>query len=224
MTTRLAPRRRRSRGISTAELLAATGLCLIILGIAASFFTAQQRALRVQNTYAESQNVTRTFTDLIGRELRMAAYDPSETAFVPSTNMAWCPGSRPGLVVATTNSIRFRQDLNGDGDLSDANEDVRYGLSGNSIIRTDAVDDVPLVLVTGVPNVGLTFKYYDNQNPPVEIVGGGGTLSSGQRDCVAKVEISVHSSLPNPDPYSSAPLESEVRTQIALRNRSLMNF
>jgi len=36
--------------------------------------------------------------------------------------------------------------------------------------------------------------------------------------------VQVMSSLPNPDPYSSQPLESEVRTEVALRNRSLMNF
>jgi len=219
-------RRRNCRGYSLAEVLIATAMGLFILGVAATFFGAQQRALRVQNTYAESQNVTRTFTDLISRELRMAAFDPTEAAFVPSADVNWCPGSRPGLVEATPTSIRFRQDLNGDGDVTDTGEDVKYALSGNTIQRTD-VDGTPLTLVTGVPNVGLTFRYFSLGNPtPVEYVPSGSpaVLSLGQRNCVAKVVVQVMSSLPNPDPYSSQPLESEVRTEVALRNRSLMNF
>jgi hypothetical protein len=89
------------------------------------------------------------------------------------------------------------------------------------------VDGTPLTLVTGVPNVGLTFRYFSLGNPtPVEYVPSGNpaVLSLGQRNCVAKVVVQVMSSLPNPDPYSSQPLESEVRTEVALRNRSLMNF
>ena len=219
-------RRRYSRGYSLAELLVATAMGLFILGVAATFFGAQQRALRVQNTYAESQNVTRTFTDLISRELRMAAFDPSGAALVPANDPNWCPENRPGLVAATPSSIRFRQDLNGDGDVTDTGEDVTYALSGNTIQRTD-VDGTPLTLVTGVPNVGLTFRYFNVGNPtPVEYVPSGNppVLSVGQRNCVAKVVVRVMSSLPNPDPYSSQPLESEVRTEVALRNRSLMNF
>jgi type II secretory pathway component PulJ len=220
------PRRRNSRGYSLAELLVATAMGLFILGVAATFFGAQQRALRVQNTYAESQNVTRTFTDLLSRELRMAAFDPSGAALVPANDPNWCPENRPGLVEATPTSIRFRQDLNGDGDVTDTGEDVKYSMSGNTIQRTD-VDGTPVTLVTGVPNVGLTFRYFTVGNPsPSEYVPSGNppVLSVGQRNCVAKVLVQVMSSLPNPDPYSSQPLESEVRTEVALRNRSLMNF
>jgi len=57
---------RRTRGMSTMEVLAGAALSLAILGVAMSFFTAQQRALRVQTTFTESQNVTRTFLDLLG--------------------------------------------------------------------------------------------------------------------------------------------------------------
>ena len=61
--TMATPRRanERTRGMSTMEVLAGATLSLAILGIAMSFFTAQQRALRVQSTFTESQNVTRTF-------------------------------------------------------------------------------------------------------------------------------------------------------------------
>ena len=48
MTT-IASTRRRSRGMSTIEILAATSICLLILAVASSFFVSQQRMLLVQS-------------------------------------------------------------------------------------------------------------------------------------------------------------------------------
>jgi len=223
-----------TRGMSTMEVLAGATLSLAILGIAMSFFTAQQRALRVQSTFTESQNVTRTFTDLLGRELRQASYDPTDAdqggpiagnvgAIADSTDVNWCPGTDQGITIATTNAIRFQQDLNGDGDTLDTGEDVYYYLSGNTIQRQDGTGN-PTTLVTGVPDVGLSLKYYNNSNPPVELVPTNGALSAGQRNCVAKVLITVQASLPSPDPTSTTPLLSTAQTAVVIRNRSQNNF
>src|SRR5215468_9406223 len=97
--------RRRSRGISTIEVLAAATICLLVFGTASSFFVSQQRMLLVQSAYAASQNVTRTFTDLFGRELRMASYDPSKAAIAPGPNSGTCPGVKAGITEATPTSI-----------------------------------------------------------------------------------------------------------------------
>jgi type II secretory pathway component PulJ len=219
--------RRRTAGFSTMEVLAGASLALSILGVATSFFTAQQRAMRVQSTFTDSQNVTRTFTDLLGRELRQASYDPTGIgaggAIAASTDVNWCPGTDQGLTVATTNSIRFKQDLNGDGDTADTGEDVYYYLSGNQILRKDG-GNAGIALVTGVPDVGLSLRYFNGSDPPVELMPTNGALSAGQRDCVAKVLITVQSSLPSPDPTSSVPLKSTSQLEIALRSRSLNNF
>ena len=234
--TAMTPRRRRkgTRGMSTIEVFAGATLSLMILGVATSFFTAQQRALQVQTTFTDSQNVTRVFTDLLGRELRQASYDPTDAdqggsvagsagAIADTADPAWCPGTDQAITIATTSSIRFKSDLNGDGDTNDPGEDVYYYLTGNTIQRQDGTQN-PVTLVTGVPNVGLTLKYYNGSNPPVELVPSGGTLSAGQRDCVAKVLINVQASLPSPDPTSSMPLLSTAQTEVAIRNRSQNNF
>ncbi len=219
--------RRRTAGFTVMELLVGASLALSILGVATSFFTAQQRAMRVQTTFTDSQNVTRTFTDLLGRELRQASYDPTGIgaggAIAATTDVNWCPGTDQGLTIATTNSIRFKQDLNGDGDTADTGEDVYYYLSGNTIQRQDGTQD-PITLVTGVPDVGLSLRYHNGSNPPVELVPTNGALSTGQRDCVAKVLITVQASLPSPDPTSSVPLKSTAQLEVALRSRSLNNF
>jgi hypothetical protein len=231
MTTIRRRNRKRTRGMSTMEVLAGAALSLAILGIATSFFTAQQRALRVQTTFTESQNVTRTFTDLFTRELRQASYDPTDPdqggagagsgAIPDTTNPAWCIGTDQGITIATTNSIRFLSDLNGDGDTLDAGENVYYYLSGNSVMRQDGTG-TPVALVTGVPDVGLDLTYLDRND--VVLTPSGGTLSAGQRDCVWKVRVTVQASLPSPDPTSTMPLLSTAQVEVALRNRAQNNF
>src|SRR5262249_49828786 len=155
--------------------------------------------------------------DLLGRELRMASYDPTDPdqggsvagtgAISDTTDVNWCPGADQGITEATPSSIRFKSDLNGDGDTLDAGEDVRYYLSGNTILRQDG-PNTAVALVTGVPTVGLSLRYFDSSNPPVELLPTSGALTSGRRDCVAKVLISVQASLPSPDPTSTMPLLS----------------
>jgi hypothetical protein len=229
MTTTRRRDRKRTRGMSTMEVLAGASLSLAILGIATSFFTAQQRALRVQTTFTESQNVTRTFTDLLTRELRQASYDPTDpdqggtgVGAIPDTaNAAWCIGTDQGITIATTNSIRFKQDLNGDGDTADSGEDVYYYMSGNSIMRQDGLA-TPVVLVTGVPDVNLNLTYFDRND--AELTPTAGALSAGQRDCVWKVVVTVQASLPSPDPTTTYPLLSTAQVEVAVRNRAQNNF
>src|SRR5262249_12290320 len=151
----------RSRGMSTIEVIAAAGIMLLTLAVGSTFFVAQQRMLLVQSAYAASQNVTRTFTDLFGRELRMAVYDPSDTAIGKGPNSGTCPSIKQGITEATSTSIRFIQDLNGDGDTSDTNENVRYYVSSGSVMRQDGANTA-ISLVSGIPTNGLTFTYFDN--------------------------------------------------------------
>jgi hypothetical protein len=79
-----------------------------------------------------------------------------------------------------------------------------------------------VTLVTGVPAVGLNLKYLDQHD--VELVPAGGTLSTGQRDCVWKVVVNVQASLPSPDPTSTTPLLSTAQVEVVLRNRAQNNF
>jgi hypothetical protein len=210
--------------MSTLEVLAAATICLLVFGVASSFFVAQQRMLLVQSAYAQSQNVTRTFTDLFGRELRMASYDPTGAAITPPSPGPTCPGIKPGITEATPTSIRFIQDLNGDGDTSDTNENVRYYLSGTSIMRQDG-NAAAIALVDGVPAGGLTLTYYNDQTPATQLVPSGSplALTATQRYCVAKVRVQVTAQLSNPLFYNINPLISATDMQVAIRARSLVN-
>ena len=53
-------RRRGCRGFSTIEVLAGSGLTLIMMGTTVNFSQAQLKALATQRSYAQSQSATRT--------------------------------------------------------------------------------------------------------------------------------------------------------------------
>ncbi len=213
--------RARRRGFSTAELLVASTVSLIGFAALYSIFFAQQKALRAQAAYAEVQTTTRSVLDLMGREIRMASYDPTGAALPVAPGPA-CPGVRRGLADATPTRVRFQQDLNGDGALAGANEDLTYELIGTDLQRTDGAS-APVVLASGLPSGGFVLRYFTGGNPPVELVPAGSppALSAAQRDCVALVRLTLQATLPNPNPNSPHPLVSQVSSEVAIRSRAL---
>ena len=227
--TRQEPGGRATRGLSIAELLAGTALTLMTVGTVFTVQQAQVKAFAVQSTYAQSQTVTRTVIDLMSREARMAGYNPTyPPGALTITNAAsGCPNIQEGVLVATPNKFRFQEDLNADGAINIAGEDITYELVSGDILRTDAVGAAPVVLADHVPTTGLVFRYFNGSNPPVELVPGGNpaALTVCQRAAVGKVRVTIEANLPNPNPkLASTPVKSIASTEIAIRNRSLTNF
>jgi len=203
-----ADRRPRARGLSTMETLAGMGLTLILLAAVYTFQGAQLKVLRAQNVYADSQNVTRTVIDLMSRELRMATY-----------------GVKQGIIQATPTSIRFQQDLNGDGLIAGAGEDVTYTFADGQITRTDGLN-APVTLVSNVPSNGFSILYFDGSSTPVQLVPAGSpaSLTQAQRDVVIMVRITIQANIPNPNPNVSTPIKSVAESEVAIRNRALPNL
>ena len=223
-----ADRRPRARGLSTMETLAGMGLTLILLAAVYTFQGAQLKALRAQNVYADSQNVTRTVIDVMSRELRMATFDPTlpPAETIPSSPSgvgAICPNVKRGIIQATPTSIRFQQNLNGDGAIAGAGEDVTYSYADGQITRTDGAN-APVTLVSNVPSNGFSLLYFSN--PPVQLVPAGSpaSLTQGQRDCVVSVRITIQANIPNPNPNVSTPIKSVAESEVAIRNRAVKNL
>jgi hypothetical protein len=214
-----ARRRPHARGFSSMEVLAGLGLTLILLAAVYSFQQAQLKAFSTQQVYSDSQNVTRSVIDVMARELRMACYDTG-TAINKSPGPC-APDVKQGIIEATPTRIHFQQDLNGDNAIGAPGEDVTYDLSNGTVRRTDGLAE-PVVLASGVPTGGLSFLYFDNGNPPGQIVPGGtGALTQCQRDSVGKVRVTVRANLPNPNPRIPTPIASLAESEVAIRNRSL---
>jgi type II secretory pathway component PulJ len=210
--------------MSTAEVMVGATLSLVALGALYSVFSAQQKALAAQNIYNQAQSETRAVIDLMSRELRMAAYDPTGAALTTSTGPA-CPGVKQGLDEATPTRIRFRQDLDGDGTITGASESITYEVVNDELRRTDGAA-TPVAMASGLPQGGFSFRYFTGGNPPVELVPGGSpaALTAAQRDCVARVQVTLTASFANPDPNNPRRLTSQVSSEVAIRNRSLANF
>jgi hypothetical protein len=226
MPHRVPARRRRSAGFSIMEVLVAGTVSVVVLLGLMAFFDSQQRAYAAVNSYAQSQNVTRTAIDLIGRELRMSSFDPTGTAILPLSPGPTCQDVTQGLVLGMQGLIRFQQDLDGDGLLTTAGEDVLYGQVGRQIMRWDiSTGGAGVALVTGVPNNGLQFTYFDGAVPPNELVPAGSPpmLNQGQRACVEKVQIRIEAQIDAPHP-SMNDLRSVVESGVAIRNRSISKF
>jgi type IV pilus assembly protein PilW len=219
-------RRRSTAGVSLAEVLVGTALSLFIVGAIYSFSSVQTKALAAQRSYTEAQNVSRTVIDFLTRELRMATYDPTGNALPTSAPGTSCPGVKEGIVEARMDRIRFKQDLNGDGDVVDAGEDLTYYPLGGDLWRVDNTSATTVAMVSGLRVDGFDLRYFDNSNPPVQLVPTGtpAALSQAQRACVAKVRVTVRASLPNPSPSDDTPLQSQAQAEVAIRNRSLTNF
>jgi prepilin-type N-terminal cleavage/methylation domain-containing protein len=215
-------RRRAQRGLSLLEVMIGLALTPIVLAGIHSAYRAQAFALKANNTAYSQQELARATLDLIAREVRMSGYDPSGLALVLSPGPA-CPGVRQGLLEATPNRLNIRADLDGDGLVTGVGEDVVYelDLTLHQVRRTDAMGSV--VLLEDAPNDGLVIRYFDTNNPPVELVPAP-SLSTGERDCVGSVHVVVRTSTPNPDPQAGTSLVTEASSQVAIRSRALMNF
>ena len=215
-------RRRGRRGLSLLEALVGLTLAPIVLAGIHSSYRAQVFALAAHNTSFGLQDTARGTLDLVVREVRMAGFDPTGAA-LPTAPGPACPGVRQGVVEATPTRLHIRADLNGDGLLTGAGEDVLYALDTTvgEIQRTD--NGTTVTLATGVASDALAFRYFDSNDPPGELVGTP-ALTAGQRDCVGTVAVVVRTQATHPDPTVSTALESEASSQVAIRSRALINF
>jgi len=144
----------------------------------------------------------------MSRELRMATY-----------------GVKQGIIQATPTSIRFQQDLNGDGLIAGAGEDVTYTFADGQITRTDGLN-APVTLVSNVPSNGFSILYFDGSGTPVQLVPAGSpaSLTQAQRDIVVMVRITIQANIPNPNPNVSTPIKSVAESEVAIRNRAVLNL
>jgi type IV pilus assembly protein PilW len=209
--------RRGTRGFSTVEVLASSVLSLMTVGTIYVTQQGQLKAYAGQRAYADSQTVTRSVMDLMTRELRLAGYNPTG-ASPAAHNEAGCVGIARAFLSATSTQVRFQQDLNANGAIDAAlGEDVTYDISGTQLRRAVG-DNAPTVLVDyAEPSTGLAFRYFNNSNPPVELIP---PLAGCQLANIAKVRVTLRANVPHPH----HPMRSTAESEIAVRNRALTNF
>ena len=140
-------------GFTLAELVLAMGIMLVVLAAIISLFTSLTRSYTTQTVAAGVQQVTRAGIDIMTRNIRMAGLNPLNINPI-------------GIVQATSNSIRFRYDTDGDGTIDtnatgEDNEDMGYLLNTNDqlIRQLNGKASSNRSLVDNVSD--LTFGYLD---------------------------------------------------------------
>lgn len=170
-------KKNRSQGFTLVELLIAMGVGTVVLAALSNVLIMQNESHSVQEQVAEMQQNGRAAIEMICRELRQAGCDPGGSA------------TTAGIATAGSNSITFRQDLNGDGDTSDADESITYSLYTESGVQKLGRD-------TGSGNVAvaenidsLSFSYWD----------GSGVVTATLAN-IREIRIVAVSETAEPDP------------------------
>jgi prepilin-type N-terminal cleavage/methylation domain-containing protein len=140
-------------GFTIIELLIAMAVIGVIIGSMFSFSVAQRKYFSVQEEISEMTQNTRVAMEMISSELTMAGYSPSGIVF--------------SGIPYDVSQLQIYADLNGNGVLSDPNENITYtyDTSSKRILRNTGSGNQPFA-----ENIqSLVFECLDNQGNPTTV-------------------------------------------------------
>ncbi len=217
MKSKLAASNINKKGFTLVELMITMVISLIIMGAIFSAYQIQQKTYAAQNQVTEMQQNIRVAMDFLLREIRMAGYDPAQNVMKESNNY--------GILEATIGRFKFLQDLNSDGDTSDANETITFGFSNTNDSGVVAGTGANGIAVGGAAELGrddtngfdgiaediaaIEFNYTllvpkpattppTVPTPPPDIIIT--TSPTGQEQYIRSIEISLLTRANLPDP------------------------
>lgn len=191
-------------GFSLLELLVSLTLTMAFAAVLLTFSSTLLHGAGVLEIASESQEAARIGVQLVTRDLRGAGFHARG-------------GSVEAIRFAGAEAVGISLDLNGDGDVLDANEKIAYGFDAEkrSLMRTLG-DGSPQPMLNDLAADGLHLSYYDASGHPLPVEEAG--LAEEERARVRRIDVTIRIELPNPDPASSTPIRSEQRGTIWLRN------
>lgn len=198
-------------GISLIELVITMAISLLIATLSFDIFTTHYKKYQVQTTVLDAQQNAGNGIDMMLRELRLAGYDPTGTAF--SSEKLLSDGISPKrIIMAADKKIRFLADTSGDGNFDDDNEDITYELrKGEATLRRKTgAGGQPLA-----ENIdSLLITYFDKEGKvlpaPVSDTNG-----------IRVIEIYIRSRTERADPdfrFENGFRKKEIRSSVYLRN------
>jgi Tfp pilus assembly protein PilW len=203
-------RRRGQAGFTLVEALVASTIALIAMGAFMSFNVAQMYAMRNQTNQIDLQTSARSIADLFAREVRRAG---------SGTNTGCAGTVSTGVLLASATQVRVRADLNGDGALTGANEDVTYTLdsTNNMITRTDNGQSRTDTLWSGNSISGSQLTYYDSAGNT--LTPGGSGLTAAQLLQVVRIKLQVALTATVVQPRNTTMQTAGDAADVELRNR-----
>ncbi len=198
-------------GISLIELVITMAISLLIATLSFDIFTTHYKKYQVQTTVLDAQQNAGSGLDMILRELRMAGYDPTGTAFNGKTLLS--DGISPKRIIeATEKKIRFLTDTNGDGNFDDDNEDITYELrkGETTLRRKTGAGGQPLA--ENIDSLLITYLDKEGKVLPAPVSDTNG---------IRMIEIYIRSKTERPDPdfrFDNGFRKREIRSLLFLRN------
>lgn len=146
-------------GLTLIELLIAMAIASVLLAAMVMAFHGQSTSYNTQQEITSLQENMWAAMQLMSRDIRMAGYDPLNTA-----------GS--AIVSATPTSFESTQDVNENGTIvdtsvtpavTDPNEDIAYSLSGTTLVRT--VDGSNQTVINDITNLAFEYRLATSSGP-----------------------------------------------------------
>lgn len=159
----------KERGFTLIELLVAIAVASIVIAIVSVFFVRSGRIYVEQNVLAALQQEVRATMEIMGREIRLAGYDPARTGDFKILN-------------ADTTRLRFTMDINEDG-INDSTPSFpdcetisfRYSVPNTALQiicgeGTSSQDLHPLIGDTETSVTNVHFDYLDGLGNPTSFI------------------------------------------------------
>ena len=168
---------RKNDGFTLIEILISLAIFGVIIGAIFSFSISQRKYLSVQDQISHMIQNARVAMDILSGELTIAGYNPNGTVF-------W------GIPYHAS-QLQIYADLNGNGLLTDPNENVTYSYdsTNKSITRNTGGGNQPMA-----ENVqSFNFTYLDDQGNPTTITAN-----------IRQIQIAITVRTSKPDPQYAA--------------------
>jgi hypothetical protein len=193
-------------GISIVEVLIVVLLISIIMSGMFFIFNRSTRQLRSQSMVADIQTVGSIAFFLIGRDIRRAGSNPAGA-------LGYDVGAPIPFGIADSTHIQILADLNGDGDVSDEEEDITYEYVDNDpdIVGNDTIERTSGGATTYITNVYDFELQYVMSN---DVYTSAPTPYSDIRMVVLRFEVGTSQR----DPVTNQIVTKSFEATIALRN------